>query len=84
MINMKITVNITQPELNAIEDIAVCWNLCDKHKKLDSEIEMFKASNECKDCIEIQRKLTSKAMNAWSKMVHAYNIARYGKCSCEN
>ena len=80
--DMKIKVDITNKELDAIENLLICWNLCDKHKMLTDELDMFKATQNCPKCLKLNKKLRSKAIHAWSKMVHAYEISRYGKCSC--
>ena len=73
---MRISVDVINPELDALEDKLMCWNLCDKHKSLPSEEEMYKASITCKKCRDIDRKLHNKALHLWSKLVTAYLKAR--------
>ena len=79
---MKITVDITNTELDAIEDMAITWILCPKHNGIYTldEIERYKMQQSCKECKKLVEKNSSRALHAWSKMVHAYNIARHGKC----
>ena len=78
---MKLKVDLTEPEINSIEELAVCWTLCPEHKKESlTEVECFKATQDCLKCVKINKALRLKALHAWSKLAHAYNLARTGKC----
>ncbi len=71
---VQITLEVTNPELNDLEDLIVCWNLCDKHKqKINARDEdYFRFTQSCKKCLKINRKIKSKSLHLWSKLVTAY------------
>lgn len=72
---VKVTVNVTNPELDALEDLAVCWNLCNKHNSQTlgrTEEEIFAFTQNCKKCGEINRKLRKTCLHLWCKLVDAY------------
>ena len=71
---VKITVNVTNNELDALENQTLCWNLCNKHKAvLDaSEEKMFEFAQTCKKCLKINQELTNTNLHLWSKLVTAY------------
>jgi len=75
---MRIEVDITDKELNALEDILICWNLCPKHKKCKTEKEMAIATVECKNCIKEYEKLHKLAWAAEAKLWMAY-LKKVGK-----
>ncbi len=79
---MKITVDVTDPELNAMEDSVTVRFLCQKHlqKMKATESEMNKWERECKACLATEAEAHKKTLHLWSKLVHAYNIAKYGEC----
>ncbi len=84
---MKIkNVEITNPELDALEDLIVAWNLCKEHNALcenKSDVEIYKMQDSCKACQREVKKIRNKSLHLWSKLVHAYEIARHGKCGCK-
>ena len=51
---MKIKgVEVTKPELDALEDVAIVWILCKKHNAEiygKNEIQIYKMQNSCKSC----------------------------------
>jgi len=72
---VEVTVNVTNPELDALEDFVVCWNLCDKHnaQTLDkTDEEIYAITLKCKKCEEINRKLRGKCLHLWCKLIDAY------------
>lgn len=71
---VKIKADVTSKELNAMEDLTVCWNLCDKHKSLlnVSEEELFGFTQNCRKCAKINKELRNKTLHLWSKLVTAY------------
>ncbi len=71
---VKIIANVTNKELDALENQTLCWNLCKKHRAvLDaSEKEMFEITQTCKKCLKINRELTNTNLHLWSKLVTAY------------
>ena len=71
---VRIIANVTNKELDALENQTLCWNLCNKHKAaLDaSEEEIFGFIQTCKKCSKINKELTNKNLHLWSKLVTAY------------
>jgi len=71
---VKIVADVTIKELEAMENKAIAWNLCDKHNKIwdASEEEMFHFTQTCKKCIQINREISSKTLHLWSKLLTAY------------
>ena len=79
----RITVTVTDNELEALEDSLIAWTLCKKHnaqiwnykeKKYRSEQEIFKMQDECKECqrcnLRIHRKawgVAGKLFSIWDK-----------------
>ena len=84
---MKIkTVEVTKPELDALEDLATAWILCKKHNAQTygkNDVAIYKMQNSCKTCQREVKGTSGRAIHLWSKLVHAYEIARRGKCGCE-
>jgi hypothetical protein len=78
---VKIVVNVTNKELDSMENLAVVWNLCDKHKAVinATEEEMFSFTQKCKVCKELNRELSRKVLHVWSKMMTAYLDAKKKK-----
>lgn len=80
---VKVTVELTNKELDAMENLAVAWNLCDKHKRVfnASEEAYFKFTQTCRKCIKINQEIRGKTLHLWSKLVTAYMKAteRKGK-----
>jgi len=71
---VKVTVEVTNKELDAMEDLAVAWNLCDKHKRIHnaSEEQNFKFTQTCKKCVKINKEVRGKTLHLWSKLVTGY------------
>lgn len=83
---MKIKgLEVTKPELDALEEVAIFWILCKKHNPQShgkSEVEIFKMQNSCKACTKEKKIAQERAVHLWSKLTHEYYMARDGKC-CE-
>ena len=71
---VKLIVQITQKELDDLENMAVCWNHCNKHKGIlnATEEELFKFTQDCKQCSKINRKISGSCLHLWAKLVTAY------------
>lgn len=86
MVKIK-NVEITNPELDAVEDLIVAWTLCKKHTCQTtgkSQVEIYKMQYSCKQCQKEVNKIKNRSLHLWKKLVHAYETARYGKCGgCE-
>jgi hypothetical protein len=84
---MKISLDVKNSELDALEDLITAWILCKKHNSgiinAMREEEIYEMQLNCKECqklLKANRKLT---LHLWSNLVHAYSIAKDGKCNCE-
>ena len=71
---VKLTVEVTNKELDAMEDLAVKSNLCNKHKHIHnaSEEQNFKFTQTCKKCVKINKEIRGKTLHLWSKIVTSY------------
>lgn len=74
---VKLIVDVTNKELDDLEDLIVAWNLCDKHKAQwnASEEDYFKFTQTCKKCIKINKIIHGRTLHLWSKLVTAYEKA---------
>lgn len=79
---VKIIADVTNPELDALEDVITVYLLCKKHsKRITSDWrELDRYQYNCKNCLKELNKARKKALGLWSNLVHAYTISRYGKC----
>ena len=70
----KITLQITQKELDGLENLSIAWNLCDKHKTAlnASEEDYFHFTQTCKKCKKINKEISITNLHLWSKLVTAY------------
>ena len=66
---MRIEVDVTEPELHALEDLCTCIPLCDRHVKV---INIDEAPKNCKACREVERKWSGKALHLWVKLMDGY------------
>ncbi len=71
---VEITVKVSIRELNAMENIVLCWNLCEKHNKIikASDSTFWKFTQTCKKCIKLNKELRVKSLHLWSKLLTAY------------
>ena len=71
----KVTIYVTNGELEALEDALVAWNLCKKHNSMinASEVELFKAQQTCMACIQADRAVRRKAVGVMSKLFRAHD-----------
>lgn len=69
----KVTAEITNKELDAMEDLAVAWNLCNKHKAMlgATEEDNFRFTQECKKCLKINKEISGTTLHLWAKLVTA-------------
>ncbi|MDO8339299.1 MAG: hypothetical protein Q7T16_01435 [Candidatus Burarchaeum sp.] len=65
---MKITAEVTKPELDALEHLCICIPLCEKHKQLDLDAP----PKDCKKCAKIEREWWGHSFDLWSKLTTAY------------
>jgi glucosamine 6-phosphate synthetase-like amidotransferase/phosphosugar isomerase protein len=72
---MKITLNVTEKELDMLEEYITCWLLCNKHKKEylhSSDEEIYQIQHSCKACMKIRMKNYRNALHLWSRLCDAY------------
>jgi hypothetical protein len=70
--NVKIKIN--ESELNALEDILMCWNLCKKHNsKINAKKKDYAIwQSTCPDCIKERMKLRKKAWDVTCRLWDEY------------
>ena len=78
---VKVAVQVTNPELDAMEDQIVAWNLCKKHQAIwrASEDDRWRFTQTCKACLEVGKEIRRKSLHLWAKLVTAYEKARKPK-----
>lgn len=69
---VKITVDVTKPELDVLEARAILMPICDKHKKMLEPGKAHEPPKDCKKCLGIDREWSSKTLHFWSKLTTAY------------
>ena len=76
----RVTVTISDSELDALEDSLIVWNLCKKHNamtfdfktgKSRTEQEIFKMQDECKACQRQKRLIFRKAWSVTGRLFEA-------------
>ncbi len=74
---MKVTLNVSNNELDALEDQTMCWNLCGKHKRFleASEADRFNFTQDCRKCRKNNKEIHGIVLHLWSKLVTAYQNA---------
>jgi len=70
---VKVTISVTEKELNTLEDYITCFQVCDKHKQIMDEDKLVMVSHKCKACIEVKRKHYRVALHLWNKLCTAYD-----------
>ena len=78
---VELVVNVTNKELDSLEDLIVVWSLCDKHNSIisASEDDRWKFTQTCKQCVKINKELRNTTLNLWSNLVTAYEKSRKNK-----
>jgi len=78
---VKVTVEVTNKELDNLEDFIVCWNLCKKHNCMPgtTEEEKFRFTRECRECKRINKEMRNNSLHLWSRLVTAYDKGRKGR-----
>jgi len=71
---VKAVVDVSNKELDAMENLAIAWNLCDTHKRVfnASEEDLFRFTQTCRKCIKINKETSGRTLHLWSKLVTAY------------
>ncbi|MEK6981616.1 MAG: hypothetical protein AABX38_01680 [Candidatus Micrarchaeota archaeon] len=79
MVNLM--VEVTNPELNATEDLITAWTLCNAHlvKRAKDEAELFSWQNSCKSCQKEKKKIRDRSLKLWGKLVRAYDSPKRKK-----
>ncbi len=73
---MKLTVDITNPELDALEDVLTVWSLCAAHRASSprmSQPRLAAVQYSCPDCHRLLQTRVDKSLKLWSKLVNAYD-----------
>lgn len=76
---MKITVDVTNPELDSLEDVLTAWNLCPRHvEKSATAGQKVRLGWQytCGDCKRTLDARIDKSLHLWSKLCRAYDSPR--------
>ena len=72
----RISVEVTNPELDALEDVLTVWLLCDRHKARGvkaTQVQIAGWQRGCKKCNETDQKECKRALRLWSKLAGQYD-----------
>ena len=77
----RVTISVSNNELEALEDSLVAWNLCKKHNAQawspktgeKTEQEIFKMQDECESCKRYNNKPHRKAWQIASRLFRAWD-----------
>lgn len=72
----RISVIVTNPELDALEDVLTVWLLCDRHMVRSAKatpVQIAGWQRGCKKCFAIYQKENRRALQLWSKLVEQYD-----------
>jgi len=71
---MRLTVEVTNPELDALEDVLAVWNLCPRHVVATSSRRQKSIwQSECPECRKIRAVKVEKSLVLWSRLCRAYD-----------
>ena len=73
---MKLTVDVTNPELDALEDVLTAWNLCPSHTQATSGVSYRRIAAwqyGCPRCKRLLDTRVDKSLKMWSKLCSAYD-----------
>ena len=80
----RVTITVSDSELDALEDSLIVWNLCKKHNamtfdfkngKARSSQEIYKMQDECEACQRHKKLIFMKAWSVNSKLFKARHKA---------
>ena len=72
----KVSIYVTNNELEALEDALVAWNLCKKHNRAigdKTQVEIFAIQNKCRACTRANNVVRRQAVGIMSKLFRAYD-----------
>ncbi len=82
----RVTITVSDSELDALEDSLIVWNLCKKHNAMTFDFkngnartsqEIFKMQDECKACQRQKRLIFRKAWGVTGRLFEArYNALK--------
>lgn len=71
---VHVQLDISNKEIDTMEDFIMVWNLCSKHNAahVEDEVEYFKFTRNCHECKQINEALKKATFKIWVKLVNAY------------
>lgn len=73
---VKLTVDVTNPELDALEDVLTVWNLCPTHSAASTRATERRVVGWQYGCVRCQRaraERLARCMRLWTKLSRAYD-----------
>lgn len=73
-VRMKVLLDVSFRELDALEDLVTVWTLCKKHnvRYPITENQRWNFTQTCKKCIKLNKEIRNKSLHLWSKLMTAY------------
>jgi len=78
---VRLTVDVTLKEMDDLEDLLFCWNLCKEHNEMPSLTteDYFRFMQTCKKCKTINKKIRDNSARLWTKLAVAQEKAEKPK-----
>ena len=79
MVKLK-EIEVTNPELDALEDLIFAWILCRKHLVRSvgkKDVETYKMQKSCKSCQNKLKKTKKLSFRLWKKLVSSYDAIKH-------
>ena len=76
----RVTITVSDSELDALEDSLIIWNLCKKHNAMTFDFEngkartsqeIFKMQDECEACQRQKKRVFGKAWSVTGRLFEA-------------
>jgi len=74
--SVKLTIDVTNPELDALEDVLTVWSLCPSHLRSSpgaTESRVAAWQYGCPRCRRLLRVRVGKNLKLWTKLCTAYD-----------
>jgi hypothetical protein len=71
--NKQVKISVNENELNALEDFVMCYNVCMKHRGLQTEEEFDEALRTCPNCKRKWKRKWNCARDIMCRLWRAYD-----------
>lgn len=70
--NKRVSITVNERELNGLEEFVICYNVCQKHKGLETEEQFDEALRTCPNCKRKWKRKWNCARDITCKLWRAY------------